>query len=172
MNVHGSNAFNSNNNKTNKINDTKFEKIMKNINSLCKNKNYSYNDIKAKGNKIFGIMNKDKIEVIEINKYVKLYLTKGQKNNLPLNEKIKYCNILIYLNKFLEIKNIQTDLDDILKEDIELGLKMELIKEKHKQTAEENIKDENNLISFIDSLNKKNNKIYVQQKLDDLIKKL
>jgi len=172
MNVHGSNAFNSNNNKTNKINDAKFEKIMKNINSLYKNKNNSYNDIKAKGNKIFGIMNKEKIEVIEINKYVKYYLTKGQKNNLQLNEKIKYYNILKYLNKFLEIKNIQTDLDDILKDDIKLGLKMELIKEKYKQTEEENIKDENNLINFIDSLNKKNNKIYVQQKLNDLIKKL
>ena len=89
MNADGSTAFNSNNIK---LNDAKFEKIMKSINSLYKNKNYSYNDIKTNGNNIFEIMNKDKemnrIDVIEINKYIKHYLTKGQKRGLPLNEKI------------------------------------------------------------------------------------
>jgi len=173
MNADGSTAFNFNNIK---LNDAKFEKIMKNINSLYKNKNYSYNDIKTNGNNIFEIMNKDKemngIDVIEINKYIKHYLTKGQKRGLPLNEKIKYCNILKYLNYFLKIKNIQTTLDDKLKNKIELEINIENIKEKNIEISKENTKDEKKLINFIDSLIKNNNKIYVHQKIEEIFNSL
>jgi len=173
MNADGSTAFNFNNIK---LNDAKFEKIMKSINSLYKNKNYSYNDIKTNGNNIFEIMNKDKemngIDVIEINKYIKHYLTKGQKRGLPLNEKIKYCNILKYLNYFLKIKNIQTTLDDKLKNKIELEINIENIKEKNIEISKENTKDEKKLINFMDSLIKNNNKIYVQQKIEEIFNSL
>ena len=171
--AHGSNLFGSNNIK--KINKN-FNKIMKNINKLYKETNYSYNDIITKGNNIFEIMNKDKennrIGVIDINKHVKHYLTEGPQKDLSLNKKIKYCNILKYLNHFLEIKNVQTTLDDNLKEEIELEINIEKEKEKDKQIAEESIKDENKLISFIDSFNKNSNKEYIQQKLENLIKSL
>jgi len=123
----GSYLFQSNEIK--KIKEQKLETIRKNINDLYKNRNYSYNDIKNKGNKIFEIMNRDKeiyrIRVFEINKNIKYYLTEGYKKDLALNEKIKYCNILKYLNHFLEIKNIQTNLDNNLKEEIELEIKNE-----------------------------------------------
>ena len=174
-NIHGSNLFSSNNIQKN---DQKFGKIMKNINNLYKNKNYSYNDIITNGNNIFEIMNTDKgihkIGVIDINKHIKHYLIKGHKKGLPLNEKIKYCKILKYLNHFLEIKKVQAILDINLKEEIEIELEIEKekSKDKNKQTAEENIKDENKLITFIDSFNKNNNKEYVQQKLEILIKSL
>ena len=148
---------------------------MKNINKLYKNKNYSYNDIKTKGSNIFEIMNNDKeihIEVIDINKHIKHYLTEGYNKSLSLNEKIKYCNILKYLNHFLEIKKFQAILDDNLKEEIELEIKIEKSREKKKLKVEENIKDENTLISFLDSFNKNSNKEYAQQKLEILIKNL
>jgi hypothetical protein len=74
--VHGSNLFSSNNTKKN---NKSYDKIMKNINKIYKETNYSYNDIITKGNNIFEIMNKDKennrIGVIDINKHVKHYLT-------------------------------------------------------------------------------------------------
>ena len=171
-NIHGSNLFSSNNKK--KL-DKKYGKIMKNINKLYKNKNYSYNDIKTKGSNIFEIMNNDKeihIEVIDINKHIKHYLTEGYNKSLSLNEKIKYCNILKYLNHFLEIKKVQAILDDNLKEEIELEIKIEKSKEKKKLKVEENIKDENTLISFIDSFNKNSNKEYAQQKLEIFLKNL
>ena len=113
-----------------------------------------------------------KIGVIDINKHIKHYLIEGHKKGLPLNEKIKYCKILKYLNHFLEIKKVQTILGINLKEEIELEIEKEKSKDKNKQTAEENIKDENKLINFIDSFNKNNNKEYVQQKLEILIKSL
>ena len=171
-NIHGSNLFSSNNKK--KL-DKKYGKIMKNINKLYKNKNYSYNDIKTKGCNIFEIMNNDnemQIGVIDINKHIKHLLTKGYNKRLSLNEKIKYYNILKYLNHFLEIKKVQVILDDNLKEEIELEIEIENSKEKKKQKVEENIKDENTLISFIDSFNKNSNKEYVQQKIEILIKNL
>ena len=171
-NIHGSNLFSSNNKK--KL-DKKYGKIMKNINKLYKNKNYSYNDIKTKGSNIFEIMNNDnemQIGVIDINKHIKHFLTEGYNKRLSLNEKIKYYNILKYLNHFLEIKKVQAILDDNLKEEIELEIEIEKTKEKKKQKVEENIKDENTLISFIDSFNKNSNKEYVQQKIEILIKNL
>ena len=171
-NIHGSNLFSSNNKK--KL-DKKYGKIMKNINKLYKNKNYSYNDIKTKGSNIFEIMNNDnemQIGVIDINKHIKHFLTEGYNKRLSLNEKIKYYNILKYLNHFLEIKKVQVILDDNLKEEIELEIEIENSKEKKKQKVEENIKDENTLISFIDSFNKNSNKEYVQQKIEILIKNL
>ena len=148
---------------------------MKNINKLYKNKNYSYNDIKTKGSNIFEIMNNDnemQIGVIDINKHIKHFLTEGYNKRLSLNEKIKYYNILKYLNHFLEIKKVQAILDDNLKEEIELEIKIEKSKEKKKLKVEENIKDENTLISFLDSFNKNSNKEYVQQKIEILIKNL
>ena len=99
---------------------------MKNINNLYKNKNYSYNDIITNGNNIFEIMNNDKempkIRVIDINKHIKHYLIEGHKKGLSLNEKIKYCKILKYLNHFLEIKKVTKYLDDILQKEIEAGI--------------------------------------------------
>ena len=171
-NIHGSNLFSSNNKK--KL-DKKYGKIMKNINKLYKNKNYSYNDIKTKGCNIFEIMNNDyemQIGVIDINKHIKHLLTEGYNKRLSLNEKIKYYNILKYLNHFLEIKKFQAILDDNLKEEIELEIKIEKSREKKKLKVEENIKDENTLISFLDSFNKNSNKEYAQQKLEILIKNL
>ena len=171
-NIHGSNLFSSDNKK--KL-DKKYGKIMKNINKLYKNKNYSYNDIKTKGSNIFEIMNNDnemQIGVIDINKHIMHFLTEGYNKRLSLNEKIKYYNILKYLNHFLEIKKVQAILDDNLKEEIELEIEIEKSKEKKKQKEEENIKDENTLISFIDSFNKNSNKEYVQQKIETLIKNL
>ena len=111
------------------------------------------------------------IEVNELNKHIKKYLTEGHKQKILPKEKIKYCNILKYLNHFLEIKNIQTTLDDNLKEEIELEINVEKAKEKDKQIAEESIKDDNKIKSFIDSF-KNSNKAYVQQNLENLIKSL
>jgi len=170
-NMQGSSIFGSNN--TNKIKDNKFDDIRKNINDLYKNKNYSYNDIITKGNKIFDIMNKEKdknnkIEIFEINEHIKTYLTSGHKKDLLSNEKIKYCNILKYLNHFLEIKNIQITLDDKLKKEIKLEINNE---KKNTEILKENTKDENKFISLIDSFNNDNKK-YVQEKLEGLIKNL
>ena len=174
MNAHGSTIFNFNNTK---LNDKIFEKIMKNINSLYKNKNYSYKEIKAKGNDIFEIMSKNKeihrieaIEIIKINNNIKNCLTEGQKKDLSLNEKMKHCNLLKYLNYCLEIKNIQTTLDDKLKKDIDLENDLEKIKQnkRDKEILKESIKDKNKPIIFIDTLNKNINKINVQQNLEEI----
>ena len=152
---------------SNKKREKKFKKIRKNINSLYTNKNYLYNDIVNKGNNIFEIMNSKayKIDIIDINNHIKKYLTNGHKKDLSLKEKVKYSNILGYLNHFLEIKKIHNFLDDNLKKEIE----KEIRKEKDKQTGKENI-SENQFINLIDSFNKNNNRIFVQKMLQDLFK--
>ena len=144
------------------------DKIRKNINRLYKSKNYTYNDIVTKGNNIFGIMNGKGIiiEVDEINNNIKNYLAKGHKQNLSLKEKINYFNLLKYLNHFLEIKKVQTKLDDKLKKEIKNQIMEE--KEKSKQNEAENI-GEDKLTSLFNSINKNNNKIYVQEKLKELL---
>ena len=144
------------------------DKIRKNINRLYKSKNYTYNDIVTKGNNIFGIMNGKGIiiEVNEINNNIKNYLDKGHKQNLSLKEKINYFNLLKYLNHFLEIKKVQTKLDDKLKKEIKNQIMEE--KEKSKQNEAENI-GEDKLTSLFNSINKNNNKIYVQEKLKELL---
>ena len=144
------------------------DKIRKNINRLYKSKNYTYNDIATKGNNIFGIMNGKGIiiEVNEINNNIKNYLDKGHKQNLSLKEKINYFNLLKYLNHFLEIKKVQTKLDDKLKKEIKNQIMEE--KEKSKQNEAENI-GEDKLTSLFNSINKNNNKIYVQEKLKELL---
>ena len=144
------------------------DKIRKNINKLYKSKNYTYNDIVTKGNNIFGIMNGKGIiiEVNEINNNIKNYLDKGHKQNLSLKEKINYFNLLKYLNHFLEIKKVQTKLDDKLKKEIKNQIMEE--KEKSKQNEAENI-GEDKLTSLFNSINKNNNKIYVQEKLKELL---
>jgi len=152
--------------KINKKSDPKMNKIRKNIKKLYKKKNYEYTDIVAKGNKIFEIMNgKDiTIKVNEVNKHIKKYLTEGNKQNLSVKEKIKYYYILKYLNHFLEIKQVQKTLDDKLKHEIENQIK----EEKTKQNEAENISQEK-LISLFNSINKNNNKIYVQEKLKEIL---
>ena len=144
------------------------DKIRKNINRLYKSKNYTYNDIATKGNNIFGIMNGKGIiiEVNEINNNIENYLAKGHKQNLSLKEKINYCNLLKYLNHFLEIKKVQTKLDDKLKKEIKNQIMEE--KEKSKQNEAENI-GEDKLTSLFNSINKNNNKVYVQEKLKELL---
>ena len=146
------------------------DKIRKNINRLYKSKNYTYNDIATKGNNIFGIMNGKGIiiEVNEINNNIKNYLDKGHKQNLSLKEKINYFNLLKYLNHFLEIKKVQTKLDDKLKKEIENQITEENNKEKTKQNEAEN-RNEDKLTSLFNSINKNNNKIYVQEKLKELL---
>ena len=149
--------------------DKKREKIMDKIRkNINKSKNYTYNDIATKGNNIFGIMNGKGIiiEVNEINNNIKNYLDKGHKQNLSLKEKINYFNLLKYLNHFLEIKKVQTKLDDKLKKEIKNQIMEE--KEKSKQNEAENI-GEDKLTSLFNSINKNNNKIYVQEKLKELL---
>ena len=169
-------SFFSSNNNSKKIKE-KLDKIKKHIKELNKSKNFSYNDIISKGKNIFDIMNKDKekdnnnrIEVNQINKYIKDYLNEEHKKDISFNDKIKYCNILKYLNHFLEIKNIQATLDDNLKEEIEFEINFE--KQIKDNIIGENIKDESKIKELFDSFNKINNKIYVQQKLEGLIKNL
>ena len=106
------------------------------------------------------------IEVNEINNNIKNYLAKGHKQNLSLKEKINYFNLLKYLNHFLEIKKVQTKLDDKLKKEIKNQIMEE--KEKSKQNEAENI-GEDKLTSLFNSINKNNNKIYVQEKLKELL---
>ena len=154
--------------------DKKREKIMdkirKNINKLYRKQNYAYNDIVTKGNNIFEFMNgkNTTIEVNELNKHIKKYLTEGHKQKILPKEKIKYCNILKYLNHFLEIKKVQTKLDDKLKKEIENQIMEENNKEKIKQNEAEN-RNEDKLTSLFNSINKNNNKIYVQEKLKELL---
>ena len=154
--------------------DKKREKIMdkirKNINKLYRKQNYAYNDIVTKGNNIFEFMNgkNTTIEVNELNKHIKKYLTEGHKQKILPKEKIKYCNILKYLNHFLEIKKVQTKLDDKLKKEIENQITEENNKEKTKQNEAEN-RSEDKLTSLFNSINKNNNKIYVQEKLKELL---
>ena len=173
------------NNQEKKINKV-FKKIRKNINDLFK-KNFSYNDIVNKGNNIYEIMNDNKkiikIEINDINKEIKHYLTKGHKKFLSLKEKIKYCNILGYLNHFLEIKKIHKSLDDNLQKEIEDQISKENGKEKNKQnekekeknkqkTEKENINENKIVLSSIDSFDKNWNKAYVQTKLQYIINEL
>ena len=154
--------------------DKKREKIMdkirKNINKLYRKQNYAYNDIVTKGNNIFEFMNgkNTTIEVNELNKHIKKYLTEGHKQKILPKEKIKYCNILKYLNHFLEIKKVQTKLDDKLKKEIENQITEENNKEKTKQNEAEK-RSEDKLTSLFNSINRNNNKIYVQEKLKELL---
>ena len=146
------------------------DKIRKNINKLYRKQNYAYNDIVTKGNNIFEFMNgkNTTIEVNELNKHIKKYLTEGHKQKILPKEKIKYCNILKYLNHFLEIKKVQTKLDDKLKKEIENQITEENNKEKTKQNEAEN-RSEDKLTSLFNSINKNNNKVYVQEKLKELL---
>ena len=176
--MQGSHGININNKKNKNI-----EKIKKAINNLYKAKSYSYNDIVTKGNSIFDIIDKKEmpiIDLIDIKEDLKKYLIEEHKKPLSIKEAIKYCNILEYLNHFLEIKKVTKYLDDGLKEEIEDKIeeeknkdkekKKDKKKEKNKENEGENI-DENKIKSLFDSFNKNNNKKYVQNKIQDLLKK-